>query len=193
MTNSNNYLSMQEPKKEDSKILLHACCGICSSYPVSFLKDAGYDVVVHFYNPNIYPLEEYQKRLEAERILCGHFDVELIEDEYNQDEFFDYVKGFEDEPEKGLRCDKCFELRLKRSAKIAKKLGIKNFTTSIVISPHKNFQKLSSIGETIAREYDLNFLSIDFKKKDGFLKTNKIANSLSLYRQNYCGCRFSIR
>ena len=193
MTNSNNYLSMQEPKKEDSKILLHACCGICSSYPVSFLKDAGYDVVVHFYNPNIYPLEEYQKRLEAERILCGHFDVELIEDEYNQDEFFDYVKGFEDEPEKGLRCDKCFELRLKRSAKIAKKLGIKNFTTSIVISPHKNFQKLSSIGETIAREYDLNFLSIDFKKKDGFLKTNEIANSLSLYRQNYCGCRFSIR
>ena len=193
MTNLKNYLSMREQKKEDSKILLHACCGICSSYPVFFLKDAGYDVVVHFYNPNIYPLEEYQKRLEAERILCGHFDVELIEDEYNQDEFFDYVKGFEDEPEKGLRCDKCFELRLKRSAKIAKKLGIKNFTTSIVISPHKNFQKLSSIGETIAREYDLNFLSIDFKKKDGFLKTNKIANSLSLYRQNYCGCRFSIR
>ena len=178
------------------KVLLHACCAVCMAYPVEMLKtldESGYEPVVWFYNPNIYPLEEYQKRLEAERILCGHFDVELIEDEYNQDEFFDYVKGFEDEPEKGLRCDKCFELRLKRSAKIAKKLGIKNFTTSIVISPHKNFQKLSSIGETFAREYDLNFLSIDFKKKDGFLKTNKIANSLSLYRQNYCGCRFSIR
>ena len=184
---------MQEPKKEDSKILLHACCGICSSYPVSFLKDAGYDVVVHFYNPNIYPSDEYQKRLEAERILCAHFNVELIEDEYNQDEFFEYVKGFENEPEKGLRCDKCFELRLARAAKKAKELGIKNFTTSIVISPHKNFQKLSLIGETIAGENGLNFLSIDFKKKDGFLKTNKIANSLSLYRQNYCGCKFSMR
>ena len=193
MMNSKKCLLKQEQKKEDSKILLHACCGICSSYPVSFLKDAGYDVVVHFYNPNIYPSDEYQKRLEAERILCAHFNVELIEDEYNQDEFFEYVKGFENEPEKGLRCDKCFELRLVRAAKKAKELGIKNFTTSIVISPHKNFQKLSLIGETIAGENGLNFLSIDFKKKDGFLKTNKIANSLSLYRQNYCGCKFSIR
>lgn len=193
MMNSKKCLLKQEQKKEDSKILLHACCGICSSYPVSFLKDAGYDVVVHFYNPNIYPSEEYQKRLEAERTLCAHFGVELIEDEYNPNEFFDFVKGFEDEPEKGLRCDKCFELRLERAAQKAKELNITNFTTSIVISPHKNFQKLAKIGENIAQKNGLTFLAIDFKKKDGFLKTNKIANALSLYRQNYCGCKFSIR
>ena len=117
----------------------------------------------------------------------------MIEEEYNQEEFFDYVKGFENEPEKGLRCDRCFELRLSKTAEKAKELRIKNFTTTIVISPHKNFQKLSAIGEEIAAKTGLTFLSIDFKKKDGFLKTNKIANSLSLYRQNYCGCKFSLR
>ena len=193
MMNSKECLRKQEQKKDNSKILLHACCGICSAYPVSFLKDAGYEGIVYFYNPNIYPDTEYQKRLEAEKTLCENFGVELIVEEYNQEEFFDYVKGFETEPEKGLRCDKCFELRLMKTASKAKELGIDNFTTSIVISPHKNFQKLSKIGEEIASKTGINFLAIDFKKKDGFLKTNKIANSLSLYRQNYCGCKFSMR
>ena len=193
MMNSKECLWKQEQKRDNSKILLHACCGICSAYPVSFLKDAGYEVVVYFYNPNIYPDVEYQKRLEAEKILCENSGVELLVEEYNQEEFFDYVKGFETEPEKGLRCDKCFELRLMKTANKAKELGIENFTTSIVISPHKNFQKLSTIGEEIASKTGINFLAIDFKKKDGFLKTNKIANSLSLYRQNYCGCKFSMR
>lgn len=193
MMNSKECLWKQEQKRDNSKILLHACCGICSAYPVSFLKDAGYEVVVYFYNPNIYPDVEYQKRLEAEKILCENSGVELIVEEYNQEEFFDYVKGFETEPEKGLRCDKCFELRLTKTANKAKELGIENFTTSIVISPYKNFQKLSTIGEEIASKTGINFLAIDFKKKDGFLKTNKIANSLSLYRQNYCGCKFSMR
>lgn len=193
MMNSKECLRKQEQKKDNSKILLHACCGICSAYPVSFLKDAGYEVIVYFYNPNIYPDTEYQKRLEAEKTLCENFGVELIVEEYNQEEFFNYVKGFETEPEKGLRCDKCFELRLMKTASKAKELGIDNFTTSIVISPHKNFQKLSKIGEEIASKTGINFLAIDFKKKDGFLKTNKIANSLSLYRQNYCGCKFSMR
>lgn len=160
---------------------------------MSFLKDAGYDVVVYFYNPNIYPDVEYQKRIEAQRTLCTHFGVKLIEETYNPEEFYTFVKGYENEPEKGLRCDKCFELRLDKTAKKAKELGIENFTTSIVISPHKNFQKLSLIGNNIAQKYGLNFEGIDFKKKDGFLKTNRIANSLSLYRQNYCGCKFSLR
>ncbi len=193
MKNSKKFLLKQEQKKNKEKILLHACCAICSSYPVSYLKDAGYEVIVYFYNPNIYPDSEYQKRLDAQKTLCKHFEVELIEEEYRQDEFFEYVKGFENEPEKGLRCDKCFALRLQKTAEKAKELGIENFTTSIVISPHKNFQKLSAIGQEIANKENLNFLAIDFKKKDGFLKTNKIANSLYLYRQNYCGCKFSLR
>ncbi len=178
---------------QENKILLHACCGICSGYPISMLKDMGYSPIVYFYNPNIHPEEEYQKRLEAERTLCKHFGVELIEGEYDTEKFFECAKGLENEPEKGKRCDKCFELRLKQTAEQAKKLGITKFTTSIVISPHKNFQKLTEIGTKIASDFNLEYVAIDFKKKDGFLKTNKISKELNLYRQNYCGCMFSIK
>lgn len=153
----------------------------------------GYQVTAYFYNPNIFPDTEYQKRLEAEKTLCSHFGCNLVEEVYNPDEFFEAAKGLEGEPEKGRRCDKCFELRLRKTAEFAKKSGINKFTTSIVISPHKSFQKLSQIGENIAREFGLEYIAIDFKKKDGFLKTNKISKELNLYRQNYCGCKFSIR
>ena len=174
-----------------NKILLHACCAICSGYPITLLKDMGYLPVVYFYNPNIYPEAEYQKRLDAERILCKELGCELIEVDYLPEEFYNAAKGLENEPEKGRRCDKCFELRLLKTAKLAKKLGINEFTTSIVISPHKNFQKLTDIGQKIAEEYNLTYKAIDFKKKDGFLKTNRISRELNLYRQNYCGCEFS--
>lgn len=174
-------------------IVLHACCAICSGYPVSYLKDTGYQIVVYFYNPNIYPLDEYQRRLEAERTLCKAFDVELVEALYDPESFYKAAQGLENEPEKGARCDRCFELRLRKTAEFAKQSGIKEFTTSIVISPHKNFNKLTEIGQKIASEYDLIYQAIDFKKKDGFLKTNKISRELNLYRQNYCGCEFSIR
>lgn len=181
-----------QAQKKDNQIILHACCAICSAYPVSYLKDAGYSVKVYFYNPNIYPESEYIKRLEAEKTLCLHTGVELIEGVYNPEEFYKAAQGLENEPEKGKRCDKCFELRLRKTAELCEKLGIKTFTTSIVISPHKNFAKLSQIGKKIAEEYNLDYLDIDFKKKDGFLKTNKISKELELYRQNYCGCKFSL-
>lgn len=178
---------------KENRVLLHACCAICSGYPVSFLKDAGYDVVVYFYNPNIYPEDEYLRRLEAQKILCEKFNVELIEGPYETQKFYDAAKGLENEPERGKRCIKCFNLRLEETAKKAKALNIEKFSTSIVISPHKNFQLISSIGSEIAQKYGLEYLSIDFKKKDGFLKTNKISRELGLYRQNYCGCEFSVR
>lgn len=177
----------------NKKILLHACCGICSGYPISLLKDMGYCVVVYFYNPNIYPEDEYKKRLEAERTLCAHFGCELIEGKYEPEVYYEYVKGFENEPEKGVRCEKCFELRLENAAQKATELGIEEFTTSIVISPHKNFDKISKIGEMIANKYNLKYTSINFRKNDGFLKTNQISKSLNLYRQNYCGCKFALR
>lgn len=180
-----------EQKKD--KIVIHTCCAICSGYPISYLKDMGYQVYSYFYNPNIYPDLEYQKRLEAEKILCKHLGCELIVEEYEPDKYLDYVKGFENEPEKGKRCDKCFEMRLIKTAEFAKANNIENFTTSIVISPHKSFAKLTSIGNEIAQKYNLNYLAIDFKKKDGFLKTNKLSRELGLYRQNYCGCKFSLR
>jgi predicted adenine nucleotide alpha hydrolase (AANH) superfamily ATPase len=179
--------------KEQNNIVLHACCAICSGYPRTLLKSMGYSVTVYFCNPNIFPQEEYEKRLNAQKTLCKALDCKLVEAQYNPKEFYDYVKGFEDEPEKGLRCDKCFELRLRKTAEFAKQNGIKEFTTSIVISPHKNFTKLKEIGEKIAQEYGLKYLAIDFKKQDGFLKTNKISKELNLYRQNYCGCEFSLR
>lgn len=175
-----------------NKILLHACCGICSAYPILQLREMGYEPTVYFFNPNIYPDSEYEKRLEAERKLCEYHNCELIVGEYNQNNFFEKVTGLENEPERGKRCDVCFDLRLDKTAQKAKELDFLKFTTSIVISPHKNFAKLTEIGQKIAEKYDLEYVAIDFKKKDGFLKTNKIANSLNLYRQNYCGCKFSI-
>src|SRR5574344_115507 len=117
--------------KTVNKILLHACCGICSGYPISLLKDMGYLVYVYYYNPNIYPEAEYERRLDAQRTLCKHFDCELIEGKYNTDVFYETVKGLECEPEGGKRCDKCFELRLKEAALVAKKYKIDNFTTSM--------------------------------------------------------------
>jgi len=179
--------------QEDNKIVLHACCAICSGYPISLLKDMGYSVVVYFYNPNIYPDTEYSRRLDAEYTLCRHLGAELIEGNYEPEIYEKYIKGLETEPEKGLRCNKCFELRLKKTAQFCKAHNINTFTTSIVISPHKNIQKLAAIGNRIAGEYGLNYLNIDFKKKDGFLKTNKISKQLNLYRQNYCGCKFAMR
>ena len=153
----------------------------------------GYCVVVYFYNPNIYPEEEYKRRLEAERTLCVHFGCELIEGKYEPEVYYEYVKGFENEPEKGARCEKCFELRIENTAKKATELCIEEFTTSIVISPHKNFDKISKIGEIIANKYNLKYTSINFRKNDGFLKTNQISKSLNLYRQNYCGCKFALK
>ncbi len=183
----------QNQKDYSKKILLHACCAICSGYPISLLQDMGYSVVVYFYNPNIFPLEEYQKRLEAQKQLCHHFDCELIEGKYEPDKYYSYVQGLEQEPEKGKRCDKCFELRLSETAKKAKSLEIKEFTTSMVISPHKNYEKLTAIGKKIAQQENLIYISTNFRKQDGFLKTNQISKSLNLYRQKYCGCKFAMR
>ncbi len=169
-----------------NKILLHACCAICSGYPISLLKDMGYSPVVYFCNPNLDTREEFERRLEAQKTVCAYHEVELIVEEYNPQEYLDYVLGLENEPERGKRCDKCIELRLKKTAEKAKELGIKEFTTSLVISPHKNFEKISALGKTLSE----NYLAIPFRKKDGFLKTNILAKDLGLYRQNYCGCKF---
>ncbi|MBO6272422.1 epoxyqueuosine reductase QueH [bacterium] len=182
---------MNLEKETNKKILLHACCAICSGYPITLLKELGYNVIVYFCNNNFDTIDEYNRRLEAEKTLCKHFGVELLVEPYTPQIYIDYIKGLENEPEGGARCIKCFELRLKESAKKAKELGIDIFTTSMIISPHKNFKNLCGVGESVGKEYGLEFLGLDFKKKDGFLKTNKISKDLGLYRQNYCGCIFA--
>ncbi len=176
-------------QKEENKILLHACCGICSGYPIQLLKEMGYLPVVYFCNHNLDTKEEFEKRLEAQKVVCMYHWVDLIVEEYNHSIFLEYVNGLEDEPERGKRCDKCIELRLKEAANKAQELGIKKYTTSLVISPHKNFEKITEIGKQISSEVE--FIAIDFKKKDGFLKTNKLSKELGIYRQNYCGCEFA--
>ena len=117
--------------------------------------------------------------------------VELIAEEYNHEEYLNAVKGLETEPERGRRCDVCIRLRLMKTVEKARELGIKRFTTSLVISPHKNFEKITEIGKSLAGE--LEYIAIDFKKKDGFLKTNNLSKELGIYRQNYCGCEFAKR
>ena len=180
---------MEPPKNK--KILLHACCGICSGYPISVLKEQGYEVVVYFCNPNLDTKEEFERRLEAQRKVCEHFGAELIIEEYNHKNYLEYIKGYENEPEKGLRCDKCIELRLKETVNKAKEIGISLYTTSLSISPHKNFEKIFEIGKSLANEYSPEFLPQNFKKQDGFIKTNEISKQLNLYRQKYCGREFA--
>lgn len=183
--------------KNNKKILLHACCAICSAHPIKHIREIGYEPVVYFYNPNIYPQSEWEKRLEAQKKLCESLNCELIVEDYEPEIYrlrFEIAAfGLEDEPEGGDRCKKCFELRLTKTGEKAKDLDIENFTTSIVISPHKNFEQISKIGKKVASTYGINYLDIDFKKQDGFLKSNKIAKELDLYRQNYCGCKYSER
>lgn len=179
--------------KENNKVLLHSCCAICSGHPITLLKEIGYEPVAYFFNPNIQGEDEYEKRLEAQKTLCKKLECEFIIEDYVPKMFEIVAFGLEDEPEKGKRCTKCFELRLFQTAKKAKEIGIENFATSITISPHKDFELISKIGKTISEKYDINYLDIDFKKKDGLLKSNKIAKELELYRQNYCGCLYSKR
>ena len=178
-------------KKNSKKVLLHACCAICSGHPIENLRELDYEPIVYFFNPNIQPKEEYLKRLEAQKTLCKNLDCELIIEEYEPKMFEIASFGLEEEPEDGARCKKCFKMRLEKTASKAKDLGINEFTTSIVISPHKDYKLICQIGKAISENYGINYLDIDFKKQDGFLKSNKIVKELELYRQNYCGCRYS--
>ncbi len=178
-------------QSKNKKILIHACCGICSGYPISLLKEMGYEPVVYFCNSNLDTEEEFARRLEAQKIVCMYHWVDLIVEDYRHAEFLEKVRGLENEPERGKRCDVCIEMRLKQTVKKAKELGIKYFTTSLVISPHKNFAKITETGKRL--EDGAEYIAIDFKKKDGFLKTNRLSKDLGIYRQNYCGCEFSKR
>lgn len=174
-----------------NKILLHACCAICAGYPIELLKSLGFEPIVFFSNDNIDTLTEFDIRKEALVFLCNNLGVDYIIDDYEHGVYLQRILGQENEPEKGLRCETCINLRLEKTAKKAVELNLKNFTTTLTISPHKEFEKISNIGLSLAKEYDLEYQGFNFKKQDGFLKTNKIANALNLYRQNYCGCEFA--
>lgn len=179
--------------KTNKKILLHACCAICSGYPIKFLRSQGFEPIVYFFNPNIYPAEEYCRRLNAQKKLCKALNCELIVENYEQDLYDEVMDGFENYEEGSERCKRCFELRLLKTIQKAKELGIENYTTSISISPHKKFNVIKQVGQFFSEYFKIKFCDYDFKKQNGFLLTNKIAHELDLYRQNYCGCNMSMK
>lgn len=175
------------------KILLHSCCAVCMAYPVEKLKNEGYEPVVYFYNPNIYPESEYDRRLSELKNYCEKIGCEYIIGEYESSKWYEAIRGLELEPEKGFRCSRCFELRLTQTAKVARELGIGYFTTTLTVSPHKNSEQIFNIAKRIQDEYGLIFLFENFKKSNGFLRTMELSKQNNFYRQQYCGCEYSIR
>lgn len=178
------------------KLLLHSCCGPCSSGVLEQICDT-YDVTIFFYNPNIYPESEYLKRAENQKkyldAIKDKYNLKCVVATYKPNEFFDNVKGYEAEPEGGKRCSKCFRLRMRKTAIYAKENGYDFFTTTMSVSPHKNAKLLNEIGQEISKEIGIEYLTSDFKKHDGFLKSIQNSKKYNLYRQNYCGCIYSLK
>ncbi len=172
------------------EILLHICCGICAGHSVEYLRDKRFEIKGFFYNPNIYPLEEYKRRLEVAQTVAQNLGFELIEGPYEENDWLRETSKLKDEPEGGKRCSVCFGMRLIKTSDKANQLNIPYFTTTLTISPHKNTSVINKIGKQINQQY---FLEYDFKKKDGFRKTMEFAKRLNLYRQDYCGCIYSMK
>ncbi len=179
------------------KLVLHTCCAICMCYPKTMLDE--YETIFYFYNPNIHPIEEYNRRRDefvnyANSIGIEEHNIIVDEDHKYVEKWYEDIKGFEDEPEKGNRCNICFKNRMEKSFAYAKDVGAKYVTTVMTVSPHKNSKTIEMVGNALAKKYSpVEYLHFDFKKQDGFKKTNIIANEANLYRQHYCGCEFSIR
>lgn len=170
------------------KLLLHVCCGPCSTHVINVLKQE-YDVTLYFYNPNIHPKAEYEKRLDEAKKVADTMDLPLIEGPYDPEVWFDKIKGLEHEPENGKRCPVCFDLRLKKTAEYADEHGFDLFTTTLTVSPYKDAEKVNESG--LKFEIKAKFLGSNFKKKDGYRKSIQLSNEMGLYRQHYCGCVYS--
>ena len=176
------------------RLLLHSCCAPCSSYCLEYLSQY-FEITVLYYDPNIYPEEEFRKRAEEVRRLISEMrfknPVSFVVDDYNHDEFFNAVKGLENAPEGGERCFICYRLRLERAARYAAEHGFDYFCSTLSISPLKNAQKLNEIGAELSEIYKVPNLPNDFKKKGGYLRSIELSKEYGLYRQNYCGCVYS--
>lgn len=184
------FQSENPPKK----LFLHCCCAPCSSYVLEYLS-SYFSITVFYYNPNIYPDEEYEKRSEEQRQFIHRFPakypIQFVCGGFEKERFYEAVKGFEKIKEGGERCFRCYRLRLEETAKEAKRLGMDYFTTTLSISPLKNAEKLNEIGEALAKEYGVSYLNSDFKKKNGYKRSVELSKEYGMYRQDYCGCVFS--
>jgi predicted adenine nucleotide alpha hydrolase (AANH) superfamily ATPase len=173
------------------KILVHACCAPDALYAVGLLQE-DYEPSIFFSNSNIHPAEEYRLRLDEAGKVAAALAVPLVEDEYDPGRWLAVTAKFKAEPEKGRRCDVCYALRLQRTAAAAARLGFESFATVLTISPWKKAPVINRIGRQFGKRYGLRFLESDFKKKDGFKKSVDLSRSRGLYRQNYCGCLYSL-
>lgn len=188
-----------ENLREQEKVptlLLHSCCAPCSSYVLEYLSEY-FSITVFYYNPNIYPEEEYYKRVKEQEHFIERFPaknkISFIEGNYDKEKFYKMAKGLEEIPEGGERCFSCYEMRLREAAEYAENLGMDYFTTTLSISPMKNAEKLNEIGARLSQEYGIAYLLSDFKKKNGYKRSTELSKEYGMYRQDYCGCVFSMR
>lgn len=180
-------------------LFLHSCCAPCSSYCLEYLS-RYFRITVFYYNPNIFPDTEYEDRVQEQERLIREMNeagvnhpISLVKGTYRPEEFYQAVKGLEQEPEGGARCTECFKLRLRESARLAKEGGYDYFTTTLTISPLKDAERLNRIGEEAGAEYGVRFLNSDFKKRNGYKRSTELSREHDLYRQDYCGCVYSRR
>lgn len=201
MANRINYqLEMEKvlaslPAGAKPKLLLHACCAPCSSAVLERLRE-HFSITILYYNPNIYPPQEYHRReQELERFLqdAGMSGIPLIELPYDPQEFYTAVKGLEAEPERGERCTVCYRLRMEQAARYAAAHGFDWFTTTLSISPVKDPVRINQIGQELAQKYGVAHLPSEFRKKNGYKRSLELSAEYGLYRQDYCGCVFSVR
>ncbi len=178
------------------KLLLHSCCAPCSSYVLEYLGEY-FEITVFYYNPNIFPEREYTKRILEQQMLIGDMRVKhpvaFVAGNYDREAFYEIARGLEHLKEGGERCLKCYELRLREAAELAKKGEFDYFTTTLSISPLKNADRLNEIGTRLGKEYGVEYLQSDFKKKNGYKRSIELSKEYGLYRQDYCGCEFSFR
>lgn len=176
------------------RLFLHSCCGPCSSYVLEYLSEY-FQITVFYYNPNIFPEEEYRKRVEEQKEFIRRFPAKnpifFVEGDFEQETYYAAVRGLEKEPEGGRRCEVCFELRLRKTAQMAREAGADFFATTLTISPMKNAFLLNSIGQRLGEEYGVTWLFSDFKKKGGYQRSVQLSKEYGMYRQDYCGCVFS--
>ncbi len=179
---------------EVKTLLLHSCCGPCSSAVMERLTPY-FHIYIYFYNPNIHPEEEYYKRLGEQKRIIEESNlinpVEIVEAPYIPMEYFNTIKGYENYPEGSIRCHRCYEFRMRKSAEVAKSLNLQYFTTTLSVSPHKDSQILNALGRDIEDEIGVKYLYSDFKKKEGYKRSIELSREHNLYRQDYCGCIYS--
>ncbi len=176
------------------KILVHICCGVDAVWALRKIKEEfpNSEIKGFFYDPNIHPEEEYELRWIETKRVCDSLGIECIKGDYEIEKWFESVKGYENEPERGERCTICHDLRLEKSAQVAKELGFNKMTTVLMMSPKKDFEVLKTVGESVAKKYGIEFLPVEFRKGGGIEMMNKLSKQQQLYHQNYCGCIYGL-